>query len=243
MTQSTSAATAGATRDVTTRQSHEFWGKAEGPPAACNAVSGPLSRPVESTVPCRFARRSRRGWRATGCPVPPRRGDGGDDGAPGRLVDATQRAGPAADLRRHSHLQRTSSGLISCHTPDRPLPRRCRTSRARDRSSAPRHLRSAVAVAHRVHLRFRLRITDKEATCPVRSPRDHDGVITNRERPRNPEPGAPRSVDPEGWSWLGIAPPRSRHAYRTPAAPAPRGTRHSGQRTRGRPSRRSSDED
>ena len=26
MTQSTSAATAGATRDVTTRQSHEFWG-------------------------------------------------------------------------------------------------------------------------------------------------------------------------------------------------------------------------
>ena len=41
MTQSTSAATAGATRDVTTRQSNEFWGKAEGPSAACNAVSGP----------------------------------------------------------------------------------------------------------------------------------------------------------------------------------------------------------
>ena len=52
MTQSTSAATAGATRDVTTRQSHEFWGKAEGPSAACNAVSGgPLPGPWNRLCP------------------------------------------------------------------------------------------------------------------------------------------------------------------------------------------------
>ena len=49
MTQRTSAATAGATRDVTTRQSHEFWGKAEAVPQ--RAIRHVVIRSVVGTPP------------------------------------------------------------------------------------------------------------------------------------------------------------------------------------------------